>query len=94
MHVLTAEEIADIDYALQIALQRGHTSCDTMTKEDFPLRSSAPTLDLLLASIENDMGMFVLRGFPVKHYTVEQMRVRVYEFQYSLIPQLIITNND
>ena len=75
MHVLTADEIADIDYALQITLQRGHNSCDTMTKEDFPLRSSAPTLDLLLASIENDMGMFVLRGFPVKNYTVEQMRM-------------------
>lgn len=75
MHTLTTDEISDLDLALQTTLSKGHTSCDTMTKEDFPLRSSAQTLELLLDSVENDMGMFVLRGFPVKNYTVEHMRM-------------------
>ena len=75
MHTLTAEEIDDIDHGLRVTLDRGHKSCDTMTKEDFPLRTSNQTLQLLLDRIENDMGMFVLRGFPVKKYSVEHLRM-------------------
>lgn len=75
MHTLTSEEINDIDYALQTTLSKGHTSCDTMTQEGFPLRSSSQTLQLLLDQIENDMGMFVLRGFPVKKYSVDHLRM-------------------
>ena len=46
-----------------------------MTKEDFPLRTSGQTLQLLLDRVENDMGMFVLRGFPVKRYSKDEMRL-------------------
>jgi hypothetical protein len=75
MHRLTSDELADLDHALRSTQAKGHTGCGTMTKEDFPLPVSAPLLQQLLQKLENDMGMFVLRGIPVEQYSKAEMRM-------------------
>ena len=75
MHRLTLEEIADIDNALQITFKKGHTSCGTMAQADFPLHTFKSTLEFMLDRVENDMGMFVLRGFPIDDYSEDQIRM-------------------
>jgi len=52
-----------------------HQGCDTMTKEDFPLGVSQEALKHVLDRLENDMGLFVLRGLPASKYTKPQMRM-------------------
>jgi hypothetical protein len=76
IHRLSAADIDGLDHALKTTQARGHTGCETMTKEDFPLtKATADMLDLVLDKIENDMGMFVLRGIPVGNYTKDEMRM-------------------
>ena len=61
--------------SVRVTLERGHLACDTMIKADFPLSAFNDTLQFLLDKVENDMGMFVLRGFPVTRYSTDQMRM-------------------
>lgn len=72
---LSSDDVEDIDQALQYTLSKGHVSCSMMAKTDFPLRRFRYELGLLLDSIENDMGMFVLRGFPVSRYSKHHLRM-------------------
>jgi hypothetical protein len=72
---LTQDELDDLEHALRTTQAKGHTGCATMTKADFPLRGSAPILQRLLEHLENDMGMFVLRGIPAEKYSKEEMRI-------------------
>lgn len=74
IHHFTEEELQDIDHALQTTL-KSHKGCETMTKEDFPLRASEKPLKQVLQSLENDMGLFVLRGLPASKYTKSEMRM-------------------
>lgn len=74
IHRFTEQELADIDNALQTTLKK-HQGCDTMTKEDFPLGPSAQRLKHVLESLENDMGLYVLRGIPANKYTKPEMRM-------------------
>jgi hypothetical protein len=75
LYVLTAEEVKDIGHALEITLKAGHRNCDTMTKKDFPLQSSLTAVAAVLDHIENDMGLFVLRGIPAERYSKDEMRM-------------------
>lgn len=76
LHALTSAEVDGLDEALRATQAKGHTACDTMTKEDFPLNTSmTKVLQQLLEHVENDMGMFVLRGIPVERYSKAEMRM-------------------
>lgn len=76
IHRLNTEEIEGLDHALRATLAKGHKSCETMTKDDFPLNKAASDmLELVLDKLENDMGMYVLRGIPVQNYTKDEMRM-------------------
>lgn len=72
IHVLSAEEIADLDQALRGVQKRGLEMAD-VTKEDFPL----PVLSPFLAELENEVrtgrGFYLLRGVPVKNYTDDEV---------------------
>lgn len=74
IHVLTAAEKADIDTALRAAQEQDRTF-GTLTKEAFPLEVLPATLQLTLDRIENDLGLFVLRGLPVQQYTKDELRL-------------------
>ena len=74
MHVLSEAEIHDIDAALNVAKSAGHT-CETLTKESFPLSSLPATLALTREHLENELGIFVLRGFPVEKYSKADLRL-------------------
>jgi hypothetical protein len=74
IHHFTEQELKDLDHALQTTLKK-HKGCDTMTKEDFPLGSSEKPLQQVLEHLENDMGLFVLRGIPASKYTKAEMRM-------------------
>ncbi len=74
IHVLSAEEIDDVAQALAAAKAEGR-SIETLTKESFPLRVLGTTLELTMDRLENDLGLFVLRGLPVEPYTKDELRM-------------------
>lgn len=74
VHTLSADEIADIDRALQAAKRAGH-SCASLSKADFELPVLRERLDQVLDRMENGLGFVLLRGFPAERYTPEDMRL-------------------
>lgn len=74
IHVLTPDEIADVDQALRTAHKAGET-IDTLTRESFPLRVLPETLHRTMDRLENDLGLYVLRGLPVEPYTKDELRL-------------------
>lgn len=74
IHQLTEAEKADLDAALRTAQAQGAT-IPTLTKESFPLSVLTATLDKTLDRIENDLGLYVLRGLPVEKYTKDELRL-------------------
>ncbi|KAK4501513.1 hypothetical protein PRZ48_007322 [Zasmidium cellare] len=76
MHRLSSTEIEGLDKALRTSQSKGHNTCNTMTKEDFPLNAAmVEVLSQLLDHVENDMGMFVIRGIPYERYSKDEMRM-------------------
>lgn len=75
IHVLSAAEKRDLHDALRHAQESGVTGCADMSKEDFPLTVLPATLHDLLNSLENDLGLYVLRGLPVEDYTKDELRL-------------------
>lgn len=72
IHVLSADEIADLDQALRGVQKRG-LEMAAVTKEDFPL----PVLGQFLTTLENEVrtgrGFYLLRGIPVDNYTDDEV---------------------
>lgn len=75
LYQLTTTEIEAVDRALKTTLAKGHKDCSTMTKEDFPLGLSDNAINTVLDRVENDMGIFVLRGLPAEKYTKPELRM-------------------
>lgn len=74
IHRLTPAEVSDVEAALSAALRAG-TTIETLSKETFPLEVLPGTLTVTLNQLENDLGLFVLRGIPVEGYTTEELRL-------------------
>lgn len=74
IHQLSDVENDDIRSALRTAQERGAT-IPTLTRETFPLTVLLPTLQRTLDRIENDLGLYVLRGLPVEDYTKDELRL-------------------
>ncbi len=74
IHKLSAAEIADIDQALA-AVKRDGLTIETLTRDTFKLGVFSATLQLVLDKLENDLGVYVLRGLPVSKYTKDEQRL-------------------
>jgi len=74
IHQLSEAEKADIEGALRTAQSQG-ASIQTLTRELFPLTVLPATLQMVRDRIENDLGLFVLRGLPVERYTKDELRL-------------------
>lgn len=74
IHHLSEAEIDDVHHAVTSARAEGHT-CETLTNEGFPLSVLPGTLGKTVESLENDLGIFVLRGLPVEKYSKEELRL-------------------
>ena len=74
IHQLTSAEKADINQALRAA-QRSKATIRTLTRETFPLEVLPATLRRTLDQLENDLGLYVLRGLPVEDYTKDELRL-------------------
>jgi hypothetical protein len=72
IHVLSADEIADLDQSLRGVQQRGLAMAD-VTKDDFPLPVLAPFLAKLENEVRTGRGFALLRGIPVENYTDEEV---------------------
>ena len=71
---LTPADISDIENALAESKAAGAT-IETLTRETFPLDTFTDALTLTLDRLENDLGLFVLRGLPVERFTKDEMRL-------------------
>ena len=74
IHALTGDEVAELRAALAHVKALGKTLAN-MTPEDFPL----PTLSALLShcrdDLENNAGLFLIRGFPAAEYDKADLRL-------------------
>ncbi|MGF6368263.1 TauD/TfdA family dioxygenase [Paraburkholderia sp. MM5482-R1] len=73
IHSLTPDEIDEIERAAAHAYSLGKT-IDTLTMEDFPLPDVGVRLSHLKESLENQYGLYVLRGFPTEGKSVDDLR--------------------
>jgi hypothetical protein len=74
IHQLGAEEIDEIDSALQMAKAEDMTLAD-LRKEDFPLQRFRALAARVLGALEEGPGLFMIRGFPVDRYSTDELRM-------------------
>ncbi len=74
---LSAEDIAQIDAALDVARRRG-AAFPAMGREDFPLPGLAPLLADIAGRLENGPGFAVLRGVPTGRYSDDEIATVTY----------------
>jgi len=74
IHHLTKAEIDDLRNALTVAKKNG-ADCASLNKETFPLDAMLPAIDKTLHHLENDFGIFSLRGFPAAEYNSADLRL-------------------
>ena len=71
---LTAADAADIDRAFRAARETGAT-LDMLTRETFPLTSFVERLAYAREFLENQRGIYVLRGLPIASYSKDDLRL-------------------
>ena len=74
IHRLSTAEISDVDQALA-ATKRGGQTIETLTRDNFKLEVLPKTLEKVLEKLEDDLGLYVLRGLPVTKYTKAEQRL-------------------
>jgi hypothetical protein len=67
LHVLTPEEIADLDHAVAHA-RALEKPLEALTRDDFPLTALARTAERWLDALEHGAGFLLVRGVPVERY--------------------------
>jgi len=67
LHVLTPEEIAELDRAVAHA-RALEKPLEALTRADFPLRALARTSERWLDGLEHGSGFLLVRGVPVERY--------------------------
>lgn len=68
---LTAREVAELDTALETALERDAPFAE-LTVDDFPLPTLSQRLKSVVRELEFGRGFSVLRGFPVANWSLEE----------------------
>lgn len=77
LHVLTAAELLEIDQALVHLKGRGQLDFPDITRETFPLRSTAKRLNGVGRALRYGVGFAMLRGLPRDRYDTDDM-ARIY----------------
>ena len=72
-HVLRDAEVDILGGAMRRAQANGVAIGD-LTPATFPLPGMAPLFERILQELETGRGLFLLRGFPVDHYSKDQLR--------------------
>jgi hypothetical protein len=67
VHVLTSEEVADLDRAVAHARALAKP-LEALTRDDFPLTALARTSERWLDTLERGAGFLLVRGVPVERY--------------------------
>jgi hypothetical protein len=67
IHRLSAEEIRDLDRAVEHARASGRPLAE-LTRSDFPLTTLAAAVERWLAVLESGRGFLLVRGVPVERY--------------------------
>src|SRR5690349_17379406 len=73
IHPLTEAEIAEVDRAFREVKKRG-LGWGMFGKELFPLPSLARKLARVDDEVRNGRGFALLKGFPVRRYTVDELK--------------------
>lgn len=76
---LTADDAAEIAAAVTAARERGKT-LETIEKDDFPLPGFSKRIAYARDFIENQRGIYVLRGLPTEPYTKDDLRLIYWAF--------------
>jgi hypothetical protein len=71
--VLTADELAELDAALQSVKERGLEQC-SFGPDEFPLPTLSVRLNKIANELENGRGFSLIRGLPVEKYTLDDVR--------------------
>ena len=74
IHRLSDPEIAEMEAALASVKQQGLGIAE-VTRENFPLKLFPRLVERAQEVLENDCGMFLIRGLPVERHSVEEMRL-------------------
>lgn len=74
VHIFSEDEIAEINAAKEHVEASG-ISLKDMTAEDFPLPSLAEVMVDVRSELEDGMGLKLLRGFPTKDYSNDELRL-------------------
>lgn len=73
LHVFSEEEIREIDLALRHLKTLGEVDLPDITRESFPLASTARTLEMIRSKLERGRGFALLRGLPRERYSADDM---------------------
>jgi len=76
-YVLSREEIAEIDAAVQSVRERGMDIVD-ITKEDFPLPKVSAALGQIREQLQNGFGFTQIRGMPVEKWSKAEAAAAFY----------------
>ncbi|MEA2770519.1 MAG: hypothetical protein QOD93_3481, partial [Acetobacteraceae bacterium] len=77
MHVLTENEIAEIDAALDHLRSLGDVDFAAITQAEFPLSVCRPFLERAADELRDGVGFLLLRGLPRARYSEDDM-ARIY----------------
>ena len=73
-HQLTPEETNELENGLALVRQAG-LAHEQITARDFPLDKMRATLDRLQHDVDNDRGLFMLKGIPVDKHDIEEIEL-------------------
>jgi hypothetical protein len=74
IHRLSAAELAEIEAALAGVKRRG-IGIEAVNRDNFPLQLFPRIVEEAHDRLENDCGMFLIRGLPVEKHPVDDMRL-------------------
>lgn len=74
IHVLSADEVKEIEAAVRGARAAG-LDISQIERDNFPLPRFARVAEHALEELENGCGMFLVRGVPVKDWSVDDARL-------------------
>ena len=74
IHPLSAAEVGEIEAALAAVKRRGIGIAE-VNRDNFPLSLFPRLVERAHHVLENDCGMFLIRGLPVERHPVEDMRL-------------------
>jgi hypothetical protein len=74
IYQLTQADIQEINQAFK-AVIKNKIPLDALSKNDFPLPHFSKVLNKITEALENEYGIFLVRGFPVHSYSNEEIKL-------------------